>query len=213
MIYTMEQIHTKKQPILSVLILSITERLNLLNTLITHLESICPYDTVEILVLLDNRKQSITEKRNKLLNDSNGKYITFLDDDDGVFDNYFKEIIPICELDKYDVITFDQHCNVNGFEFIVEFKHGNPTERVNYHYLQSNSSYKVKRPPWHNCIWKKDLAITESFHEMRNSIDEVGEDFYWISKLNPKVLNPYKIEEVLHKYMYRSEISRATERN
>lgn len=202
----------RKQPVLSVLILSITERLNLLSDLLTKLESICPYDDVELLVLLDNRKQTITEKRNKLLNDCSGKYITFLDDDDGVFDDYFKEIVPVCREEKHDVITFDQHCDVNGFEFTVEFKHGNPTEILNFntHYLiKNNPDYKVKRPPWHNCIWKKELAISEPFIEIRNEHNESCEDADWISKLTQKVTSPYKIENKLHKYIYRSDISRS----
>lgn len=199
----------RKQPVFSVLILSITERLNLLNSLLTKLELICPYDDVELLVLLDNRKQSITEKRNKLLSDCTGKYITFLDDDDDVFDDYFKEIIPICRQEKFDVITFDQHCDVNGFEFTVDFSLGNETEPVNYSYLLQNPTYKVKRPPWHNCVWKKEIAITEPFIEIRNEHNESCEDADWINKLTKRVSNPYKIEKKLHKYLYRSNISRS----
>ena len=198
-----------KQPILSVLILSITERLNLLNSLLSKLESICPYDDVEILVLLDNRKQTIVEKRNKLLKDCKGKYLTFLDDDDDVFENYFKEIVPVCRENKHDVITFDQHCDVNGFQFTVEFKYGNITEPVNYQYLSVNPSYKVKRPPWDNCIWKNELASSEAFVEIRNEHNESCEDADWIARLTQKVSNPYKIDQKLHKYIYRSKTSRS----
>jgi hypothetical protein len=48
---------------LSVLILSITERFEMLQTLVKKLESNCKFEDVEILVLLDNRKQTITEKK------------------------------------------------------------------------------------------------------------------------------------------------------
>lgn len=194
---------------LSVLILSITERFEMLQTLVKKLESNCKFDDVEILVLLDNRKQTITEKRNKLLSNCKGKYLTFLDDDDDVFDNYFEEIVPICREDKYDVITFDQHCDVNGFEFTVDFSLGNPIEPVNYSYLKLNPSYKVKRPPWHNCVWKTEIAASEPFIEIRNEHNESCEDADWIGKLTKKVSSSYKINEKLHKYLYRSSISRS----
>jgi|LakMenEpi03Aug12_release.lakeMendotaPanAssembly.Ray.scaffolds.fasta_scaffold728526_2 hypothetical protein len=198
---------------LSVLILSLTERMDLASNLFKKLEKLCKFDDVEILILMDNRKQTITEKRNHLLNIAKGDYIAFLDDDDDITDDYFNELIPICRENKYDVITFNQYCNVNGFEFYVTFDYGNPIEEVNYNFLSNNKNYKVKRPPWHICAWNKNLAKTEAFIEIRNQYNESSEDADWIKKLNYKIKDSYKIEKVLHKYIYNTKISRSAINN
>ena len=203
----------KKQISLSVLILSLTERLDLSGKLLKKLDTLCKYDDVEILVLTDNRKKSITEKRNNLLDICSGDYIAFLDDDDDVTDDYFNELVPICRKNEYDVITFNQYCNVNGFEFHVSFDYGNPIEGIDYNLIQSNPEYKVKRPPWHVCAWKKDIVKNEKFIEIRNQYNESCEDAEWIDRLNKKIAKPYKIECVLHKYLYNSKISRSAVNN
>jgi len=199
----------KKNICLSVLILSITERLDLANKLFKKLDSLCSYGDVEILILTDNRKKSITEKRNDLLSIANGNYIAFLDDDDDITDDYFKELVPICRDNKYDVITFNQYCNVNGFEFYVTFDHGNVIEGVDYNYLKTNPNYKVKRPAWHLCAWRSELAKNEKFIEIRNQYNESCEDADWVSKMSKRVESSYKIDKVLHKYLYNTNISRS----
>lgn len=45
---------------------------------------------VEILVLKDNRELSIGEKRNRLIDLASGEYLAYVDDDDGVSDNYIE---------------------------------------------------------------------------------------------------------------------------
>ena len=199
----------KKKICLSVLILSITERLDMANSLFKKLDNLCQFVDVEILILTDNRKRSITEKRNNLLEIASGDYLCFLDDDDDVAENYFKELVPICRENKHDVITFNQDCDVNGFKFQVTFDHGNPTEGVDYNYLREHPEYKVKRPPWHICCWKSQLAKGEKFIEIRNQYNESCEDAEWISRLTKKVQSSYKIEKSLHKYIYRSKTSRS----
>lgn len=195
---------------LSLLILSITERLNTANKLFNKLDKLASlYNDVEILILTDNRKKTITEKRNNLLDISRGKYIAFLDDDDDIFDNYFDELVPVCRNNNYDVITFNQYCNVNGFEFNVSFDHGNPIEGVDYNYLRNNPTHMVKRPPWHLCAWKSEIAKSEKFIEIRNQYNESSEDADWILKLQKKVESHYKINKFLHKYLYNSKLSRS----
>jgi glycosyltransferase involved in cell wall biosynthesis len=197
----------KNKPIFSVLILSVIERIDMASKLFKKLESICKFDNVEILILMDNRKLSIPDKRNSLLDIANGDYIAFLDDDDDVFNDYFDYIVPKCMEQKYDVITFNQYCNVNGFEFEVTFDYGNPVEGVDYNFLSKNPNYKIKRPPWHLCVWKSDIAKSEKFLEVRNQYNESCEDAVWIETLNKKIKTHYKIDKTLHKYLYNSKVS------
>ena len=79
---------------LSVCICSLEDRRPLLERLMTQLRDSQSQSSlrIELLVLTDNREMTIGEKRNKLVQQAKGKYCCFVDDDDGVSPDYFKEI-------------------------------------------------------------------------------------------------------------------------
>ena len=73
---------------------------------------------VEVLWLGDDKKRSVGEKRNNLLSIANGEYVTFVDDDDDISDDYVKTILHYIVNGKgVDVINFNVMCSVNGGEY------------------------------------------------------------------------------------------------
>ena len=48
---------------------------------------------MEIIGLFDNKKRSVGEKRQDLLNLAKGQYLVFIDDDDRISDDYISSII------------------------------------------------------------------------------------------------------------------------
>jgi glycosyltransferase involved in cell wall biosynthesis len=56
------------------------------------------------LILISQANSGPGAARNRGLDRACGRYITFLDSDDLLLDNYFCEIIPILEMDKFDII-------------------------------------------------------------------------------------------------------------
>ena len=76
---------------LSILICGITNRD--FSPLLTHLEKQTQDKPVEILSLVDNKKMKIGRKRNLLVEMSKGEYISFIDDDDWVTDDYVDSIL------------------------------------------------------------------------------------------------------------------------
>ncbi len=81
----------------SILMLSIPERIESMKAAVTHLQGQADATgqgkAVEILVLLDNRSKTISEKRNDLLQMARGKYVAFMDDDDAVSKDYRGKIL------------------------------------------------------------------------------------------------------------------------
>jgi len=79
---------------LSVLICSIVKRETFLKNLLHQLEDAKARSglRIEILCDIDDGKLTIGEKRNKLVQQAQGKYSCFIDDDDGIDLDYFKEI-------------------------------------------------------------------------------------------------------------------------
>jgi glycosyltransferase involved in cell wall biosynthesis len=191
---------------LSILILSIPSRIDEATRTIKKLEDqLGNRRSVEILVFTDNRSQSISEKRNVLLRAARGKFVCFLDDDDGVANNYVDLLLTaIKENPTVDCITFDQFCSLDGEPMNVSFGMGNPHGQLwrNEEGLLGD----IKRPPYHMCLWKRDLAQSEEFRPMFAANGQsYGEDIDWLMRLYPKVQTEYHIPEPMHMYVYNSK--------
>jgi hypothetical protein len=65
---------------------------NLLSSLHEKTKRICPDLRLEICLGFDNRETSIGMKRENLLQNAKGKYVSFVDDDDQITDEYVEDI-------------------------------------------------------------------------------------------------------------------------
>lgn len=192
----------------SVLILSIPSRFESMKAAVDHLQLQADATgngkSVEILVLVDNRSKSISEKRNDLLGIARGEYIAFLDDDDAVSKEYMSKILQaIAEHTGVDCITFNQWCTIDSEPMNVEFGVGNP----HGHLWRDADGFlgDIKRPPYHMCVWRRELAQSENFAQMIGSNGQsYGEDLDWIMRLCPKVQTEHHISDALHGYIYNS---------
>jgi hypothetical protein len=183
----------KDSVLVSILILSIPSRIEkyLIPLYNKMLEQTKNYPEVEILCLIDNKSMTIGEKRQALLDSARGKWIAFMDDDDDITDDYMSTIINTIKEKPADVISFDQHCIVNGNQFIVNFNMNNPNER----YIPGMTH--VKRPPFHMCFWKSEIA-----KQAKLEASSYGEDFAWCLLMYPKVKSETHINKILHLYRY-----------
>jgi hypothetical protein len=81
----------------SVLIPTIVGRETSLRTLLESVREkvarIAPDLRVEYCIELDNREMSVGMKREKLLQKANGKYMSFIDDDDNITDAYIEDLL------------------------------------------------------------------------------------------------------------------------
>jgi hypothetical protein len=67
----------------------------------------------------------------------------------------------------------------------------------------------IKRQPFHICAWKSEIAKSELFSDVGYS-----EDWDWCKRLIPKLKSEFKINEVLHHYIFDDKITEApTETN
>jgi len=178
----------------SILILSLPNRLDMLKELYSKLTAqIGDRKDIEVLTIVDNRSMTVGEKRNMALSLARGEYLSFLDDDDTVSDNYVNQIYNALNSNP-DVVTFDQHCSVNGIEFNVSFGLKNPNEPA----ILQNGRYKdIRRKPYHMCVWRSVIAKNTPFQTI-----SYGEDIDWIMKLSMRSKTETHINEVLHYYNY-----------
>ena len=105
---------------LSVLVPSVSERRESflpksLNSLYCQLESLPKeiQEEIEILYLVDNKTIMLGDKRNMLIDICKGEYISFVDDDDRITDDY---LITLYEATKSgcDSIVFQASVSING---------------------------------------------------------------------------------------------------
>lgn len=190
---------------LSILILSIPSRLKSLEVLMNKLqEQIGDNKSVEILVLLDNKSKSISEKRNDLLASARGLYLCFLDDDDEITDEYISSILEAIQSNSdVDCITFNQWCSLDGEPMNVRFNLGNPHQGLWRTF--DGKLGDILRPPYHMCPWKASIAKSEKFEPVYGANGQSIEDIHWLSRLYPKAKTEYHIDKILHHYIYNSK--------
>jgi len=192
----------------SILILSIPSRIQSLTAAVEQLQAQADGTgqpkSVEVLVLLDNRSKSISEKRNDLLGIARGKYVAFLDDDDAISKEYMEKILKaIDEHDGVDCITFNQWCSLDGEPMDVEFGIGNPHGQL----WRDEDGFlgNIKRPPYHMCVWRREIAQSEEFRPVYGANGQSSEDIDWLLRLYPKVQTEHHISDALHGYIYSSQ--------
>jgi hypothetical protein len=184
----------------SILIPTLEERVEKYNALKTILEEkmnrICPDLRIEILSVCDNRELSVGKKRQKLIEMSSGKYISFIDDDDLVTDEYFEDA-AVCIREKYDV------CRLRGTIGIATFTHSlrNTLDGP------AAAGYEFLRPPNHLNVMLKDIAALFKFEDLRR-----GEDMEWMVRLSNSgfLKKEYASawSRVHYIYNYRAEITK-----
>lgn len=152
---------------------------------------------VEILMLTDNKKRTIGEKREAIKNISNGKYFMFVDDDDSLYS--VDEIYESCKKDV-DVITFQNRSfNSDGSSFTVTFGLGNEVE----HNTEGVNYLDCKRPPFPQCAWSGKFKNV-SFPEI-----SYGEDWEWVKKAITLAKTEHHIPKILHRYNFDPSVTEA----
>ncbi len=195
----------KPEILLSVLIPSIPSRFEMARALIEKLESQIGDLPVEFLYFGDNKKRSIGMKRDALVQLAQGKMLAFADDDDFVHPTYCLEIVnAIRGNPDVDVIVFNQHASINGNKFTVRFG-------LEYENQQASKGpdglyCDITRKPFHVCPWRRELAQMYRFEDCN-----YGEDWLWVEQLIKNAKSQYRVDRILHTYMYSDKTTEARE--
>lgn len=181
---------------LSILVPTVPRRLRtFFPSIIEELENQIGDLPIEILGLYDNKRMTVGEKRNSLLKIARGEYVTFIDDDDRIDNDYIKDILKILnENPEADCVVYDilyinkigkkQHCRYG----------------IEYDYTLEGKDWYGK--PAHTHVWKREIAIKGKFPE-----ENFGEDLSWVSQVWPLIKNQVRIDKVLYYYYFNLDVS------
>jgi glycosyltransferase involved in cell wall biosynthesis len=203
----------------SLLIAGIPERFHtvqpLLLSLLEH-QHVARMPDVELLYFLDNRRRSVGAKRNDLLAAARGEYVSWIDDDDEVANDYvakvYREIcktrktvkIVACEGSGHDigmampadVICFPQRATIQPAGIVHEctyslahWKDRKPEERRQLAPSDNPNTFNWSGPPAHTMCWRRDLVKDIPFEEK-----QFGEDVNWVDKCCEKAKSEVQIQ-------------------
>lgn len=185
------------KPLLSILICSITSRRYQAIMLYERIIDMVGDKEIEVLMLTDNKKRTIGEKREALKNISNGKYFMFIDDDDDLFS--VDEIYEACQQDV-DVITFKVRArNPDGSTYIVTCGLGNEVE----HKTKDGRYLDIKRPPFMQSAW------SEKYKTVRYPKLNYAEDWGWLQPVLEDAKTQVFIDMVLAAYNFDPKVTEA----
>ncbi len=148
---------------------------------------------VEIIICTDNKQMSVGEKRNLLVRQSIGKYLSCIDDDDKIESIYKRELIEAINISLADVITFVVSVSLDSAPPKLCFYSKDYVKDYN----DSNSYYRL---PNHLMCVKRKLAIQVPFKEVN-----FGEDTDYAERLKPLLQSEYNIVKVLYHYVFNSK--------
>ncbi|MCH9631194.1 MAG: hypothetical protein S4CHLAM37_12160 [Chlamydiia bacterium] len=189
------------KPILwSILICTVEERSeafkNLYAKLLHQIKSTCQLANVEVVYYKDNKEASVGFKRNMLVASAKGKYVSFIDDDDDVADNYVRTIIENLQSDP-DCLSLTGIITTKGkdpkkFFHSLHFKD----------YIIHKTCYT--RPPCHLNVIKRSIASQIRYREIDRS-----EDYHYAMDLRDSGLIKTEnfIGPVLYYYLFDPEKS------
>jgi GT2 family glycosyltransferase len=153
---------------------------------------------VEIIVLTDNKKMMLGEKRNVMVEMAQGRYVVFVDDDDRVADHYVATLLEATKTDA-DAIVFSAAVSLDG----------EPAKRCRYsktYRKDRNTSTEYLRIPNHICCVKRAVSLKSSYPSIPH-----GEDSAYAKTLLPHIATEHVIDDVLYFYDWSPDTTEAQE--
>ena len=185
---------------LSILICSIFERRRELSGLMDILfPQVSPLKDVQVLIDVDDKAKSIGAKRNDLLQKADGEYIVFIDDDDGIADDYVSKL--------YHALETGPDCV--GIEGVMTIRGHNPKRFVHSLRFQrwtDNGTFYERTPNHWNPV-RRELAIKAGFPEIN-----WGEDHAYSNNLYPLLKTEVFVDGPVYFYLNNPEASAANKR-
>lgn len=175
--------------LLSILIPTLPERTRLLSRLKNILEpQVSKHPGVEIKYHDAGRQMTTGEKRNHLINNCEGEYFSFIDDDDIVPAYYVEQLMKAIESSP-DVITFIGHMTTNGRD------RRDFTIKLGESYNERGGHYY--RFPNHLCCFKKSLVQHIKFPHQH-----MQEDYIWAKQIHDRGILKSEVHIPIEMYHY-----------
>jgi glycosyltransferase involved in cell wall biosynthesis len=167
---------------------------NFLPDAIENINKQCQRAETELIYLGDNKRMTVGEKRNWLLDMASGEYVVFVDDDDRLSEDYIDSILEAIKLYP-DAACF----GVGGHkthdltpECLFNF---DPSHGKSHKGLNNGGKRSMNWLPNHICVWKYEYATRVKFPNK-----SLGEDHHWADEQYRLGYSFVKIDKDLYTY-------------
>lgn len=170
--------------------------MKLLDSISEKVKKYAPHMRYEVRLLVDNKESSVGKKRQKLLQEAEGKYMSFIDDDDDITDEYIQDLWQ-CMEGNHDVMRL--YGTMSGYTFF----HSLDIKLTDVMVAHSNPPV-FQGPPNHLNPALTDLVKHISFRDITR-----GEDLDWTIRLAQFGIlrDEYKSDSSHRHYIYNVEDS------
>lgn len=149
-------------------------------------------EDVEIIVVKDNKQNTIGAKREYMYSIANGLYSQMTDDDDELAPNAIQLILEAIKSNpEVDCITFREKCTING-----EYKTSNHSLKYGQ-WMDNQDGFNYVRSPFYKDVIRTDIAKSVPFPHIRYNEDE-----QWSMALYPHLHTEIHIDQELYYYTY-----------
>lgn len=135
-----------------------------------------------------NGGDSIGKKRQTGMKKAKGKYVCWLDDDDGISPDYVETLLRMAFLSDFDVLVFNSLAIFDSYWALVQMN-------LDCQVDEQMSPGIVHRRPYHVCAFKRELLAGVNFPDTN-----VDEDTGFLAQVLPKCKTQNKTEAILHNY-------------
>ena len=145
-------------------------------------------------------EKGVGKKREACVRIAQGDYITFVDDDDDINEQYIELILSAMQYDP-DLILFHSLAKLNTDHTIVKF-------HPSYEMEQVKSNDITKRKPFHIHAWKR-----EKVKDIEWPDKNYGEDWAFAEEALKRIDHNkvFEIDKILHYYNYSDDVTIASQ--
>src|SRR3990167_1752335 len=196
-------------PLWSILVCGVPDRMMMAAGLLDRLIAQAAYKPIEVLYLLDNYQRSVGAKRNALMAVAQGVYISFVDDDDVVSEQYVHQILPTLQHHGPDVVTFGQLATIQPGGFVHHCVYDLALVRRNPRRMlvardeagQPTVHADWSGPPAHTIVWRREVVKGLRFPETN-----FGEDAAWCDDASLLARTQVNLTDVLYFYRFDQKV-------
>lgn len=181
---------------LSILLPTVKGREDKFERLKAKLDSQAMSTATQILSLCDNKEISVGTKRQLLLQQAQGEYIVFVDDDDDVPDYYVSELLNAIQY-RPDCIGFLIQCTTDGKD-----QRSAIASKQFDKWADNQHGFDYVRTTYHKTPVRRDIALQVGFKDLR-----FAEDADYSERLKQSGLLKFEwfIGKVMYYYQYSTQ--------